>query len=85
MKFSVQLSSRARKSLAKLGHESLRIRRRLSILTSNPIPQDAKFIRWHEGDKVFRLRIGKYRALYKVQRNTVLVVKIDKRPSAYRP
>lgn len=50
-----------------------------------PVPADAKFICRDNGEKVFRYRIGDYRALYKVKENekVVLIAKIDKRPTVY--
>ncbi len=63
-----------------------RIRKTLKRKFINePVPSDAKFIGWHEGEKVFRIRIGDYRATYKVKydRNLILISKIDKRPRIY--
>ena len=52
---------------------------------SEPVPSDAKFIGREEGDKIFRYRIGDYRALYKIkeQEKVILITKIDKRPRVY--
>ena len=38
-----------------------------------------------DGEKVFRYRIGEYRALYKLKEkeNVILISKIDKRPRVY--
>jgi len=55
----------------------------LKRLADNPIPSDAKFLGRHKGEKVFRYRIGDYRALYKVKEKVVLIVKIDKRSRVY--
>lgn len=47
---------------------------------------DSKFIvRDADNSKIFRIRIGMYRALYKVKENEkiVLITKIDKRPRVY--
>jgi len=65
---------------------SERIKGRLKILSENPVPSDAKFITRESNDKVFRLRIGDYRALYKLKEkdNVVLVAKVDKRPRVYQ-
>lgn len=62
-----------------------RIIDKLKTLSENPHPSDSKFITRHEGEKVFRIRIGDFRALYKVivSRDIVLVTKIDKRPRIY--
>ena len=67
-------------------HIKERIENRIKRLGDNPIPSDAKFInRDADGDKIFRYRIGDYRALYKIKDDLkiVLVTKIDKRPRVY--
>jgi len=82
----VELSQRADRFLRKLDqHLRERIEKRLLILADSPIPSDAKFITHQDGDKLFRLRIGDYRALYIVKDNekVVLVAKIDKRPKIH--
>jgi len=62
-----------------------RLKSKLKTLSENPVPSDAKFIGRIDGDKVFRIRIGDYRALYKFKEKnkTILVAKIDKRPRVY--
>ena len=83
--FEVELSQRADKFLQKLPLQiSNRIISRLKKLGETPFPKDAKFIGRDDG-KIFRYRIGDYRALYMVieERNIVLVIKIDKRPRVY--
>ena len=84
--YFVDLSQRAQKFLDKLNvSTSERIKERLKKLANEPVPSDAKFITRESGDKVFRYRIGDYRALYKVKETEkiVLVTKIDKRPRIY--
>ena len=81
--YSVDLSQKSQKFLEKLdNHIKERLVDRLKKLGDNPIPSDAKFITRENRDKVFRCRIGDYRALYKVKDNEriVLIAKIDKRP-----
>ena len=58
---------------------------KIEKLKDNPVPSDAKFLGRHEGDKVFRIRIGDYRVLYKIKdkEKVILITKIDKRPRAY--
>ena len=86
--YSVELSQRSYKFLDKLDrHIRERIETRLKNLSQTPIPSDAKFIvRDNDGDKIFRYRIGDYRALYKVKEKEkiVLVTKIDKRPRIHK-
>jgi mRNA interferase RelE/StbE len=82
----VELSVRAQKFLSKLDHNTReRIEKRLKNLESNPVPSDAKFIGRENNEKVFRYRIGDFRALYKVKDSPkmVLVTKIDKRERIY--
>ena len=85
--YEVQNSQNADKFLAKLErHLKDRIENRLKRLAENPFPSDAKFItRDDSGEKIFRYRIGDYRALYKVKEaeRVVLIVNIDKRPRVY--
>jgi len=84
--YSVELSQRAQKFLDKLDkHFSERIKERLKRLEENPVPSDARFIGREEGNKIFRCRIGDYRALYLVNeaKKIVLIAKIDKRPRVY--
>jgi len=83
----VELSQRSSKFLGKLNkHLSERIKIKLKSLSENQVPSDAKFITRENNDKVFRIRIGDYRALYKLKEKEkiVLVAKIDKRPKIYK-
>ena len=54
-------------------------------LKDDPIPSDAKFIGRDNNEKIFRYRIGDYRALYKVKdvEKIILITKVDKRPRIY--
>lgn len=84
--YAVDLSEKSQKFLDKLNdHIRQRIEERLKKLSEQPIPSDAKFIGRAKGEKVFRYRIGDFRALYKVKEKekVVLVAKIDKRPKVY--
>jgi len=84
--YAVELSQRSQKFLEKLdNHIRKRLEDRLRNLGEDHVPSDAKFICRDKGEKVFRYRIGDYRALYKVKDNEkiVLVAKIDKRPGVY--
>ncbi|MBN2251823.1 MAG: type II toxin-antitoxin system RelE/ParE family toxin [Candidatus Altiarchaeota archaeon] len=84
--YAVELSQKSQKFLGKLDdHLRRRIEDRLRRLGKTPVPTDAKFICRDEGEKVFRYRIGDYRALYKLKEEAkiVLVTKIDKRPRVY--
>ncbi|MBI5148275.1 type II toxin-antitoxin system RelE/ParE family toxin [Candidatus Pacearchaeota archaeon] len=84
--YNVELSERAQEFLNKLdGHLKERIENSLRRLKENPIPSGVKFIGRDKGEKIFRYRIGDYRALYKIKdkERIVLVAKIDKRPKVY--
>ena len=84
--YSLEFSNQPRKFIKKLdAHLSLRIIQRLENLKENPIPSDSVFIGRDKGDKVFRYRIGDYRALYKLKESEhiILITKIDKRPRVY--
>ena len=84
--YSVELSQKANKFLDKLDiYVSKRIKDKLRTLSENPVPSDSKFIARELNDKVFRIRIGDYRALYKLKEHEklILVAKIDKRPRVY--
>jgi len=61
-----------------------RVYGRLVVLSANPYPQGIKAIKG--GDGVFRLRVGDYRILYRVERGRllVLVIKIGHRKDIYR-
>ncbi len=54
-----------------------------STLSSNPVPHDAKSIVGEHN--VFRIRVGDYRILYRInyQDNKIIVFKIDKRAKVY--
>jgi mRNA interferase RelE/StbE len=84
--YSLDISTKAKRFLRKLDkHLSSRIIERLENLKENPVPSDAVFIGRDGIDKVFRYRIGDYRALYKLKdsEKIILVTKIDKRPRVY--
>ena len=85
--YEVRLSQDADKFISKLNSQiQERIIERLKKLSLDPIPSDSKFIeRTNFGEKIFRYRIGDFRALYIIQEETerVIITKIDKRPRVY--
>jgi len=84
--YQVFLSQRAQEFLEKLDNiNSERIKERLKKLEDNPIPSDTKFVGRENGEKIFRYRIGDFRALYKVKyaESIVLITKIDKISRVY--
>jgi len=84
--YFVELSVRAQDFLEKLDKDTKeRIEKRLKNLENNPVPSDSKFIGRDNNEMVFRYRIGKFRALYRIKevQKIVLVTKIDKRDRVY--
>ena len=84
--YFLDLSQRAQKFLDKFdSHIKDRIENTLKRLENNPVPSDTKFIGRESGEKIFRYRIGDYRALYSINesKKIILVMKIDKRPGVY--
>jgi mRNA interferase RelE/StbE len=84
--FEIYLHSRAHKYLKNLDKKTYNsILNKVKSLTKDPFPPDTKRVVGRK-EKVFRLRIGKYRILYVVylELNTVLIINIDKRSRAYR-
>lgn len=86
MMFEIEYSNSSKKFLKKLDKELIRrIVNKIDTLLLNPVPSDSKFIRRENNVKVFRIRIGKYRVLYKIKEaeKVILVSKIDKRERVY--
>ncbi len=85
MTFQVEYDTQPQKFLEKSDkHIAKRIMDKLEeALAENPVPQNAKTIVGEHG--VFRLRVGDYRALYRIDyaAKTILIVKIEIRPKAY--
>ncbi len=75
--YFVELSVRAQEFLDKLNDDVReRIEKRLKNLENNPVPSDSKFTGRDCGEMVFRYRIGKFRALYKVKETQKIFLKI---------
>ncbi len=75
--YFIELSQRAQKFLNKLDN-SLKIRLEKTLknrLEDNPVPSGAKFVyRDKDNNKVFRYRIGDYRALYIFDENKNIII-----------
>ncbi len=85
MNFSVGYDKQAIKFLKSQNKVlAKRIMDKIDLLSSNPVPHDAKRILGYELP-TFRIRIGKYRALYRINYDDkmIIVVKIDKRERVY--
>ena len=86
MKFEIELSSRAYRFLKNIDKAIYnRIIKKLGSLSEDPFSPDAKRVTGRK-EKAFRVRVGDYRILYVVYSNkeTILILNIDKRPKAYR-
>lgn len=61
-----------------------RIMDEVDLLSSNQVPHDSKRMQGHK-EQTFRIRIGKYRVVYRInyENNLIVVVKIDKRGRVY--
>ena len=84
--FQTKFSKQAEKFLSKCEEELFyRIKKKINMLKDNPVPSDAKFIGRENNDKIFRIRIGKHRVLYKIKEseNLIVITKIDKREKVY--
>ena len=81
----VEFKNKTLKFLEKLDKDTnIRIIKKIELLKIDPFPRDMKRVIGHK-EKVFRVRVGSYRILYRVnyQNNKVIIIKIDKRTSAY--
>jgi mRNA interferase RelE/StbE len=60
-----------------------RIFNKIYGLLENPFPSDSKFLKGNE--KLFRIRVGDYRILYRVNyiNNKLIIFKIEKRSKVY--
>jgi mRNA interferase RelE/StbE len=63
---------------------ALRIIDKIEKLKGNPVPSNSKRIK-NSNYPVFRIRIGKYRALYRInyKENRIIIFKINKRSKVY--
>jgi len=85
MKFQVDYDSQPKRFLKKQEIKlAKRIIEKITLLGISPVPKNAKRVINYEG-LVFRIRIGEYRALYRInyQTSKIIIVKIDKRDKVY--
>ncbi len=83
--FIIEFSSPAEKFLKKAEKQlAQRITEKIEKLAEDPFPSDVKRV-VNRKEKVFRIRVGKYRIQYSVfyERNLIFISDIDKRPRAY--
>ncbi len=85
MTYSVEFSTSAAKSLAKLEKaRRLRIVGAIELLSVDPRPPGAKMLRGGDHGR-WRVRVGDYRVIYTIQDNRliVLVLRVAHRREAY--
>ena len=84
--FEITLDKQADKFLRKCEKILFdRVVKKLEELKTNPIPHDSKRVQGCN-EPAFRIRIGDYRALYRVnpEEKRIIVVKVDKREKVYK-
>ena len=84
MSYRVEVIRRARKQLSRLHPESReRIMEAIDALADTPRPRDSRKLQGREG---YRIRVGSYRALYRVdeEQREVTVFLIAHRREVYR-
>jgi len=84
-RYSVEISRTAERQLKRLPQgERQRIARTVAMLAIEPRPRGARKLAGY--DDVFRIRTGRYRVIYSVEedRLVVLVLKIGHRKDVYR-
>lgn len=87
MSFNVLIEKRAIKGIKKLSDNQQRriLVKTKKILSVGPFPNSKNPIRLKPAkNAVYRLRIGKYRVLYKILKNSVLIFDIDHRKDIYK-
>ena len=83
--FEIKLDKQPEQFLSKCEKDLFdRIFEKLNQLKNNPVPHDSKRVIGYELP-TFRIRVGKYRTLYRVnhENKLIIVVKIDKRERVY--
>ncbi|ODS35273.1 MAG: hypothetical protein A7316_01905 [Candidatus Altiarchaeales archaeon WOR_SM1_86-2] len=88
MSYSIRYHPNVKKYVGKLNKKDrTRIEKRIEILREDPYPTDTKFIKSkrYKNLKIFRIRCGKFRILYYVRHEKliVVIVEIDKRERVY--
>ena len=81
----IEFKNQAFKFLEKIDKETItRIIKRIELLKTYPFSHDTKRVVGHK-EKVFRIRIGEYRVLYRAnyKDNKIIIVNIDKRSRVY--
>ncbi len=83
--FRIEVSATAEKQIRKLPREDqVRVLRAIRPLATEPTPPGSRRVRGY--DDVFRIRVGTYRILYRVEgrRLLIIILKIGHRREIYR-
>lgn len=87
MSYAVQISPAAERSIRKLEHQiQRRILKKIETLKFNPRPNGIEKLDGHEGEPIYRVRVGDYRIIYEIhdQKLIVLVLNVGDRKDVYR-
>ena len=83
--YRIEVSATAEKQLRKLRREDqVRVLRAIQPLATEPTPPGSRKVRGY--DDVFRIRVGTYRILYRVEgrRLLIIILKLGHRREIYR-
>ena len=82
--YTVSFEKQVLKFLSKLDkNTSKRIIDKIKLLKDNPFPSDSKKL--VNIEKSFRIRVGKFRILYRIEKRKIIIVfMIDKRDKVYQ-
>lgn len=81
--FRVEFNKRSAKFLRECEKEIYRrVLKKIEILAENPFLQES--IKIMGSDNIYRVRVGKYRVLYSVEKDILIVHNIDKRGKVYK-
>ncbi len=79
MNYRVEVTARARHGLARIDPQHRRrVERAIESLGNNPSPRQSEKLRGYEYTR--RLRVGRYRVIYEIYDDTLLVVVIKAAP-----
>ena len=84
--YRIEVSATAEKQIRKLPREDqIRVLRAIRPLATEPTPPGSRKVRGYED--VFRIRVGTYRILYRIDddRREVIVLRVGHRRDIYRP
>lgn len=78
MAYRVEINDKLKKRLKQIPQkDKLRIIERLDQLAENPRPEDCKKLKGNHNSSKYRIRSGKYRIVYMIQDNVLIVVIVD--------